>query len=131
MRPLPSESAGMRATSPTSNCCQNGSKPKGFMRWLTILVAEMLTTASLVFRTTSTVTVRRRLICSGGSVAAIRKSARQQIISLITTSMRTAVVLDITEIDTQVGGKHVVPYFHRLYPSPIMRAHVGVTRALH
>src|SRR2546423_2072033 len=67
MNPLPRELAGTRTTSPpVSN--QNGSKPIGTRRRTTFVV-EMLTTDAFVFWTTSTVTVRRRLIVSGGSFA--------------------------------------------------------------
>src|SRR4051794_18573154 len=62
MNPLPSELAGTRIISPVSNCCQNGSCPNGATRWLITFVVETFTTASFVLRTTSTVTVLRRLM---------------------------------------------------------------------
>lgn len=93
MNPLPSELAGMRIICPFSNGSINGSIPKGDNRRLISFVVEILTTASLVFSTTSTVTVRRRLI--GGATAgltslpqAFRNEPPQQIMSSDRTNLR-------------------------------------------
>src|SRR5512132_3432125 len=59
MNPLPKELAGTCTMWPLSKGGQNGSSPNPPTRRATVLVVEM-------FRTTSTVTVRRRLIDSGG-----------------------------------------------------------------
>src|SRR5688572_7928633 len=79
MKPLPRESVGTWTVRPASKGDQKKGSPRwpnGVARCTTVFVVEMFTTASLVLRTTSTVTVLRGLMDSGGSAGAGRRDSR-------------------------------------------------------
>src|SRR6478672_3747733 len=108
MNSLPSESAGTWTTCPASNGDQkNGSPPPNDdTRLATVFVVEMFTTASLVLRTTSTVTVCRRLIPSGGS-AISGNAAPTQIVVVrnILRYLECAILISTSTLTTRVSGR--------------------------
>src|SRR5256885_14125799 len=93
MNPLPSDCT---CTFCWKNWRKNGSSRNGLVR--ASLVVEMYTTASLVLRTTSTVTVRRRLIPGAVVATGTSCAALTDVASNANSVMRATEETENTEV---------------------------------